>query len=258
MEAFAQKLEENGYFRQEEFIFADCDRNKRARVSSLLSRRAAYAGYDYDARGLTHEKLYEMREVFLLSRMAVRIHDCPRYREVMDITTWENGTKGAHMQRFYEMRDQTGAVRVAIKSDWILVDPQTRHILRPASFTAGPSTPASPAPSTARTPGRSCCRRRVRRSWESGESCGPTWTATAMCTAATTATSSGTHCPRTCRTGCPGTFSSITARRPRWARSCGCWASGREMPIIWRASARRARALRRCANFKNGYVTTNS
>lgn len=138
MEAFAQKSEENGYFRQEEFIFADCDRNKRARVSSLLSRAAAYAGYDYDARGLTHEKLYEMREVFLLSRMAVRIHDCPRYREVMDITTWENGTKGAHMQRFYEMRDQTGAVRVAIKSDWILVDPQTRHILRPASFTARP------------------------------------------------------------------------------------------------------------------------
>ena len=136
MEAFAQKLEENGYFRQEEFIFADCDRNKRARVSSLLSRAAAYAGYDYDARGLTHEKLYEMREVFLLSRMAVRIHDCPRYREVMDITTWENGTKGAHMQRFYKMRDQTGAVRVAIKSDWILVDPKTRRILRPSSFSA--------------------------------------------------------------------------------------------------------------------------
>lgn len=78
-----------------------------------------------------------MREVFLLSRMAVRIHDCPRYREVMDITTWENGTKGAHMQRFYEMRDQAGAVRVAIKSDWILVDPQTRHILA-ARFLHGP------------------------------------------------------------------------------------------------------------------------
>lgn len=138
LEVFEQKLEENGYFRQEEFIFADCDRNKRVRVSSLLSRAAAYAGYDYDARGLTHEKLYEMREVFLLSRVAMRIHDCPRYRECMDISTWENGTKGAHMQRFYEMRDPAGTVRVAIKSDWILVDPQTRHILRPASFTARP------------------------------------------------------------------------------------------------------------------------
>lgn len=44
MEDFHQKLEENGYFRQEEFIFADCDRNMRARVSSLLSRRLPMPG----------------------------------------------------------------------------------------------------------------------------------------------------------------------------------------------------------------------
>ena len=82
LESFQQKLMENGYFRQEEFAFADCDRNKRARVASLLSKAAAFAGYDYDARGLTYEKLYGMREVFLLSRIALRIHDCPRYREI--------------------------------------------------------------------------------------------------------------------------------------------------------------------------------
>ncbi|WP_455581907.1 acyl-[acyl-carrier-protein] thioesterase [Dysosmobacter sp.] len=138
MEGFQQRLTENSYFRQEEFIFADCDRSKRVRVAALLSKAAAFAGYDYDARGLTHEKLYAMREVFLLSRMALRIHECPRYREVMDITTWENGARGAHMQRLYEMADQTGRVRVSIKSDWILVDPETRRILRPGSFTAKP------------------------------------------------------------------------------------------------------------------------
>ena len=138
MESFQQKLMENGYFRQEEFVFADCDRNKRARVAALLSRAAAFAGYDYDARGLTYEKLYAMREVFLLSRMALRIHDCPRYREVMDITTWENGVKGAHMQRVYEMRDEAGALCVSVKSEWILVNPETRRILRPGSFTAKP------------------------------------------------------------------------------------------------------------------------
>ena len=133
---FQQKLMENGYFPQEEFVFADCDRNKRARVESLLSKAAAFAGYDYDARGLTYAKLYGMRKVFLLSRIALRIHDGPRYREVMDITTWENGAKGAHMQRVYEMRDREGRLRVSIKSDWILVDPETRRILRPGSFTA--------------------------------------------------------------------------------------------------------------------------
>jgi len=140
MEDFKQKLTENSYTRQEELVFWDCDRNKRARVAALLSKMAVFAGYDYDARGLTHEVLYERREAFLLSRAALCIHRCPRAGELLTITTWENGVKGAHMQRVYEMADQTGAVCVSAKSDWILVDPITRKILRPGSFTAKPIT----------------------------------------------------------------------------------------------------------------------
>ena len=106
MRDFKQVLMENGYSRQEELVFWDCDRNKRVRVAALLSKAAAFAGYDYDARGLTHETLYAMREAFLLSRLALRIHDCPRAGEVLTITTWENGARGAHVQRVYEMEDQ--------------------------------------------------------------------------------------------------------------------------------------------------------
>ena len=64
MKDFRQELYENGYFRQEELCFADCDRYQRARVSGLLNKAAAYAGYDYNARGLTHDVLFEMGEVF--------------------------------------------------------------------------------------------------------------------------------------------------------------------------------------------------
>lgn len=136
MEDFKQVLTENSYSRQEELIFWDCDKNKRMRVAAMLSKIAVFGGYDYDARGLTHEKLLAMREVFLLSRAAVRIHKCPRVRDVLTVTTWENGVKGAHMQRVFEMADQTGELCISAKSDWILVDPETRRILRPDSFTA--------------------------------------------------------------------------------------------------------------------------
>ena len=60
MKDFRQELYENGYFRQEELCFADCDRYQRARVSGLLNKAAAYAGYDYNARGLTHDVLFEL------------------------------------------------------------------------------------------------------------------------------------------------------------------------------------------------------
>ena len=140
MKDFRQELTENSYFRQEELVFWDCDREKRMRVAAMLSKMAAFAGYDYDARGLTHEKLYAMREVFLLSRVALKVHACPRARDLLDITTWENGARGAHMQRVFEMVDQEGRLCVSARSDWILVDPITRKILRPSSFTAKPLT----------------------------------------------------------------------------------------------------------------------
>ena len=128
-------LQENSYMRQQQLIFADCDRYQRARVSTLLSIAAAVAGADYDARGLTYEKLYEMREVFLLSRIALRIHRDPKALQTVDVTTWEDGVKAAHMQRVYEIADREGTL-VSIRSDWILVDPVTRRIMRPGTFTA--------------------------------------------------------------------------------------------------------------------------
>ena len=62
MEDLKQCLMEDGYFRQEELTFWDCDREKRVRIAAILSKLGAFAGYDYDARGLTHEKLYAMGE----------------------------------------------------------------------------------------------------------------------------------------------------------------------------------------------------
>ena len=78
MKDFRQELYENGYFRQEELGFADCDRYQRVRVSSLLNKAAVFAGYDYNARGLTHDVLFDMGEVFLLSPDGHgRIHRIP-------------------------------------------------------------------------------------------------------------------------------------------------------------------------------------
>ena len=116
MSDLREVLQENSYLRQKQLIFADCDRYQRARVSTLLSIAAAVAGADYDARGLTYEKLYEMREVFLLSRIALRIHRCPRALQVVDVTTWEDGVKAAHMQRVYEITDREGLL-VSIRKD---------------------------------------------------------------------------------------------------------------------------------------------
>ena len=129
------ELTDVDYSRQEEVTFSECDRNGMMRIAALLSKIALFGGYDYDARGMTREVLLEMGYAFLLSRVAVRLHRCPRYGDVLTVRTWENGVKGAHMQRVFEMFDQEERLCVSAKSDWILVDPVSHKIHRPRGFT---------------------------------------------------------------------------------------------------------------------------
>lgn len=136
MEDRKQWLTENSYSRQEKLVFGLCDARQEVRLGTLLGLAAAVAGQDYEARGLSRERLYALRQVFLLSRIALRIHRRPKSGEMLTVTTWENGAKGAHVQRNYEMTDDAGGLCVSGKSEWIIVDPENRRILRPGTFTA--------------------------------------------------------------------------------------------------------------------------
>ena len=247
MKDFRQELYENGYFRQEELCFADCDRYQRARVSGLLNKAAAYAGYDYNARGLTHDMLFEMGEVFLLSRLAMRIHRIPMAGDVLDIATYENGVKGAHMQRVYEMKDQTGEVRVSVKSDWILVNPATRKIMRPSAFTAKPIQTCGrvidcPDPKKLLLPHEGVEELGTRQVvWSDLDGNGHLYSANY---------GDIIWDPVTYRSGRPGNSTSITTTRPPLAKRCVWWASGTGTAAIsWRPSARMLPASPPCACF---------
>ena len=130
-----QWREDDRFFRQEELTFRECDVHGRARTSTLLSFLANGGAQDFEARGFTYEYLYGLRQVFLLSRIAFRVHRCPVAGETVTISTWENGVRGAHMCRDYELLSEDGAPCVSGKSEWILVDPLDRRILRPSAFT---------------------------------------------------------------------------------------------------------------------------
>ncbi|MEG2222602.1 MAG: thioesterase [Oscillospiraceae bacterium] len=135
MESGEAILTESTYSRGRTLDFSNCDRWGRARVSTLLSFLAGVSGEDYDARGLPYERLYALRQTFLLSRVTLHVLRLPRLGEYLRVATWENGAKGVYLLRDYELTDAAGAVCVAARSNWILVNPETRKILRPESFT---------------------------------------------------------------------------------------------------------------------------
>jgi acyl-ACP thioesterase len=56
----------------------------------------------------------------------------------LTINTWENGAKGALVQRVFQMLDEEGRLCISAKSDWVLADPNTHKMLRPSAFTLRP------------------------------------------------------------------------------------------------------------------------
>ena len=136
MRSFHQELTEDQYSRELEITFPDCGPDRTAKLSTLLGYAVAIGGADYDARGLTYERLAELGQVFLLSRIALRVHRIPALREVLNVETWEEGIRGVHVQRSCVMVDEAGEAVVSARSQWIVVDPATHKLLRPGSFTA--------------------------------------------------------------------------------------------------------------------------
>lgn len=113
--------------------FYDCDYKKRIKISTILKILAQLAGKDYTDRGLGHEFLWENGYVFLVSRISIKIKRYVSEPEVLNISTWECGKKGAMFLRAYQIKEQ-GEVCIDGMSGWVVANPITRKIIRPNVF----------------------------------------------------------------------------------------------------------------------------
>lgn len=115
--------------------FFDCDYKGRMKMSAILRICAEVAGYDYTEKGFSHEVLWDMNMVFLTSKASVHINSYPTSKQKLTVSTWECGKKGAMFLRGIYFEDKiTGNILIEALTCWLLVDPRTRHIYRPAQF----------------------------------------------------------------------------------------------------------------------------
>lgn len=129
------ETERNGIFSgQMELKFYDCDHRKQAKLSTILKYMSELAGRDYTLKGLSHEYLWEQGLVFLLSRITLRLHRVPMYKEQFTLNTWEFGKRGVLFLRNYDLTDESGEVVADAQSAWVIVNPETRHLMRPSAF----------------------------------------------------------------------------------------------------------------------------
>lgn len=134
------------FCRDVEFSFYDCKANERAKLAALLHYIVDTAGRDYEARGLPRSVLFANSCAFLLSRLSMRVHRTPLPYDVLTIRTWEHGSAGAFVLREYALYDRAGALCVSASSAWLIIDPETRKLRRPASFSLRAIGDGDPAP----------------------------------------------------------------------------------------------------------------
>ncbi len=127
-------MDEGFYSHRLQVYYCDCDCKEEMKLSALLHCISDVAGIAYDHRGYSHSWLLGKGQVFLLSQVRMKITRIPKPNDVIDCQTWEIGTKGAVFLRNYRIADESGEPFVEAASQWLLVDPVSRRVLRPKEF----------------------------------------------------------------------------------------------------------------------------
>lgn len=112
----------------------DVDYNSVIRWSSLLSLMQRAADGHIEALGVSREQLVENGMGWMLITLEVEMAGLPRYMDVMEISTWSRGSKGALWYRDYRFNNAAGEEIGIARSVWALVDIQKRKIMRPSAF----------------------------------------------------------------------------------------------------------------------------
>lgn len=114
--------------------YYDCDANNLLKISAAMRYMQQTSSEHLEALDLSPAKLYSENMVFLLTKMCIKIHRMPAAAETLILGTAPTEIKGPRFAREFVMNSPEGERLISALSLWILVDPKTRKILRPASF----------------------------------------------------------------------------------------------------------------------------
>ena len=86
-----------------------------------------------DILGFGYDDLSRTRTLWVLSRMHVRFLRHPRWREAVNLDTWHKGPSMMFYLRDFLMTGADGSVLVEATSSWLVIDVDTRRIVRGAN-----------------------------------------------------------------------------------------------------------------------------
>ena len=131
--------ERNVFCREVKLYFGQCDLKRRISLPELLLLTSDTAVEDYRLRGMSVDELAAEGVVILVSRASYEIHAYPEAGDTLLVKTWEDKPEGILLSRKYEIESADGKSLISGTSLWLIAEPATRRIVKPAAFTVRPA-----------------------------------------------------------------------------------------------------------------------
>lgn len=93
-----------------------------------MAQEIAYVSAHY--LGFGYEELERFGTAWVLSRMHMEFPAMPRWRDAVELQTWHKGFEGPFYVRDFRMLDAAGNPAVLATSSWLIIDTNTRRLLR--------------------------------------------------------------------------------------------------------------------------------
>jgi len=109
----------------------ELDPSARLQVASFLNFMQETAAADTLARGLSARDLSARTQAWVLSRLALEVHDRPGWRDEVLVRTWASGIDGRLLAlRDFQFEDGEGRILAHCTTAWLYVDLASRRLLR--------------------------------------------------------------------------------------------------------------------------------
>ena len=106
------------------------DASWRLKPASFMDVAQEAANQHATVLGFGYDDLIASRTAWVLSRMHVDFIDTPKWRENISLATWHKGLDRLFFLRDFIMTDDAGNVRVKATTSWLVLNLDTRRLVR--------------------------------------------------------------------------------------------------------------------------------
>ena len=114
------------------------DRTGKLSASFMFYQMQDIAWEHANILGFGFDKLRKEQQFWVLSRLLVKINRRPVWGENFTLETWSRGTDGFYGYRDFNFVDGAGKIIAQATSSWLVLDAETKRIVRLSEFTDFP------------------------------------------------------------------------------------------------------------------------